>query len=168
MTDYKNLKVFQKSQVNGLTKALIRERFEAFDKTEAWNKIFKTAENFGLEVGYSHASGERLDFLKPRKITSEQTEFGKAWLKNYFFKLNGTERRGKRTDQVPDSVLKIAKRVSRFEFVGIQVLASSGWHPSQALPIYRAYDRTGSYFDYSPVPWGEPIIHDFEIKGENL
>lgn len=166
MTDYRNLKVFKKSQINGLTKVLMSQRFGLGDHNESWERIFKLAETFGLKVGYSYAHGERLDFLKPSKITSEQTALGKAWLKNYFFKLDGTPRRGKRTDQVPDAVLKIAKRVTRFEFVGVQVLASSGWYPSQVVPIYRTYDRTGSYFDYSPVHWGEPIIHDYTIKGE--
>lgn len=166
MTDYRNLRIFKKSQVNGLTRAILAQRFEGYSsQSEAWDKIFKLSESFGLEVSYSQAYGERLDFVKPRKITKEQTELGKTWLKSYFFKLDGKPRRGKRTENVNEHVLQIARRVTRFEFVGVQVLASSGWWPSQAVPIYRSYDRTGSYFDYSPIHWGEPIIHDFELKG---
>jgi hypothetical protein len=159
-TDYKNLKAYKKSQVNGLTKYLIGKRFESEDQ-RGWDSIIKLAENLGLSVGYcGNYHGERLDFDKPKKITKEQTELGKAWLKNHFFKLNGKPRTGKNTENVSDRVLRIAKRVSRFEFVGVAVLASSGWYPVQAVPIYRTYNRKGEYFDYSPIHWGQPIIDE--------
>lgn len=159
--DYANLKTFQKSQVNGLTKHLAGLRFGsdgADGSQNKWSRIFDRAKELGLEIGYSEAHGERLDFVKPRKITAEQTKFGKAWLKEYFFKKNGEARGGKRTEYVGTRVLDIAKNVSRFEFVGVQVLASSGWYPCQVVPIYRAYNRKGKYFDYAPIFWGEPII----------
>ena len=160
MYDYANLKTFQKSQVNGLTKHLANLRFDAgtYETSKLWDQIFNRAKELGLEIGYSEAHGERLDFLKPRKITAEQTAFGKAWLKNYFFKMNGQPRSGKRTEYVSDKTLQIAKSVSRFEFVGVQVLASSAWYPCQVVPIYRAFNRKGEYFDYAPIHWGEPII----------
>lgn len=158
MTDYKNLKVFQKSQVNGLTKHLMSLRFGAYDSRESWRKIFDRGEELGMEIGYSHAHGERMDFLKPRKITAEQTALGKKWLKDYFFKKDGTPRKGKRTEYVGTRVLILASEVSRFEFVGVQILASSGWYPAQVVPIYRAYNRKGQYFDYAPVHWGQPLI----------
>lgn len=156
--DYANLKVFKKSQVNGLTKHLSSLRFGEFDSHKTWDKIFKRANELGLEIGYSEAHGERLDFKTPRKITAEQTQFGKQWLKEYFFKKDGSPRSGKRTEYIGTRVLEIAKSVSRFEFVGVQVLASHGWKPSQIVPIYRAYNRKGQYFDYAPIFWGEPII----------
>lgn len=158
MTDYKNLIKFEKSQINGLTKHLSNLRFGMGSKQDAWKAIFKRGEELGLEIGYSEAYGERLDFKTPRKITKEQSDFGKSWLKNYFFKLDGKARSGKATKYVGDRVLKIAKSVSRFEFVGVQVLASQGWYPCQVVPIYRAFNRKGEYFDYSPVHWGQPII----------
>lgn len=159
MYNYKDLKTFEKSQVNGLTKHLSSLRFGRDSKHDAWNAIFKRAEELGLEIGYSEAHGERLDFKVARKITNDQTKFGKAWLKEYFFKKNGDPRTGKRAEYVGDRVFKIAKSVSKFEFVGVQVLASSGWwYPCQIVPIYRAYDRKGNYFDYAPIHWGAPII----------
>lgn len=158
MTDYKNLKQFKKSQINGLTKHFSSLRFGTGSNHDAWKAIFKRAEELGLAIGYSEAYGERLDFKVSRKITKEQSDFGKAWLKNYFYKMNGQPRNGKATENVSNSVLKIAKSVFRFEFVGVQILASQGWYPVQAVPIYRAFNRKGEYFDYSPIHWGQPII----------
>lgn len=156
--NYLEIKTFQKSQINGLTKHLSNLRFGAGTSTDSWSRIFNRAKELGLEIGYSEAHGERLDFINPRKITREQTAFGKHWLKEYFFKKSGEPRQGKRTEYVGSRVLEIAKKVHRFEFVGVQILASQGWYPCQALPIYRAFDKAGNYFDYSPVHWGEPII----------
>lgn len=156
--DYANLKQFTKGQIGGLTKRLNGHRFNSGSNQDTWTAIFKDAETIGLEVGYCEAHGERLDFKTPRKITKEQTEFGKTWLKNYFFKKDGKPRSGKRTEYVDSDVLNIAKRVVRFEFVGVNVLASQGWYPCQVVPIYRAYDPKGNYFDYSPIHWGEPIF----------
>lgn len=160
MIDYKNLRQFKKSEINGLTKHLMSLRFGAgLDSRGSWDAIIKRAEELGLTLGYSTAYGERLDFARPRKITREQTELGRVWLRNYLFKASGAPRGGKVTEGISDSVLKVAKSVSRFEFVGVQLLASSGWYPCGAVPIYRAYDRKGNYFDYSPIHWGAPIIH---------
>jgi len=160
--DYKNIMKYEKSQVNGLTKMLANLRFktEYESNSQLWDRIFKVAENIGMEIGYSAVNGERLDFKTPRKITASQTALGKTWLKNYFFKANGEPRTGKRTEYVSDRVLNIAKSVSRFEFVGVYVLASSGWYPSSVVPIYRTFNRKGEYFDYSPIHWGEPIIDE--------
>lgn len=164
MYQYAAIKRFEKSQINGLTKHLASLRwggsnnFDRLDRTEMWERIFNRGKELGLEIGYSEAYGERLDFTVPRKITREQTTFGKAWLKNYFFKTNGEPRKGKRTEYVSERVLGIAKSVSRFEFVGVQISASQGFYPQGATPIYRAFNRKGEYFDYSPVHWGEPLI----------
>lgn len=159
MYDYKNITKFEKSQINGLTKHLSGLRFGTGSRQDAWDKIISRAKELDLEIGYSEASGERLDFLVPRKISKEQSDFGKAWLKEYFFKKNGDARGGKRTEFVGTRVLNIAKSVSRFEFVGVQILASpQGFYPVQAVPIYRAFNRKGEYFDYSPIHWGEPLI----------
>lgn len=158
--DYANLKTFQKSQIGGLTKHLAGLRFGAgtYETHELWDRIFSRAKELGLEIGYSQAHGERLDFTVPRKITAEQTKFGKTWLKEYFFKKNGEPRSGKRTEYVGTRTLNIAKSVTRFELVGVQVLASQGWYPTQVIPIYRAFNRKGEYFDYAPIHWGEPLV----------
>lgn len=161
MTDYKNLKRFEKSQINGLTKHLACLRFSEYSERERRNeRMIERAEQLGLQVDYndSHMSGEKFTFKVPRKITAEQTKFGKAWLKDYFFKRNGEPRSGKRTEYVSNQTLEIAKRVSRFEFIGVLGVADQYWNIHSFLPIYRAYDRNGNYFDYSPVHWGEPVI----------
>ena len=167
--DYKNIKKFEKSQINGLTKKISGLRFNvnSYNTSDMWDSIFKEAENMGLEVGYAgNYYGERLDFKNPRKITKEQTSFGKAWLKDFYFKKNGQPRSGKRLEHLDTDVLKIAKKVSRFEFVGIGVLASQGWFPVNAVPIYRAFDSEGNSFDYSPIHWNNPIIDNVEYKEE--
>lgn len=156
--DYKKLKIFTKSQIGGLTKHLASLRFHTSDTSDSWQRIFTRCSELGMEIGYSEAHGERLDFKLARKITSEQTYFGKSWLKNYFFKLNGEPRGGRRTEYVSSRTLEIARNVSRFEFVGVQVLASSGWYPCQFVPIYRAFNRKGESFDYAPIHWSTPII----------
>lgn len=158
--DYRNLKVFKKSQINGLTKHLANLRWtkEAGNRTN--DVMIDRAIELGMLVDYndSHLSGEKFTFTVPRKITAEQTKFGKAWLKQYFFKLDGSPRSGKRTENIGAETLRIAKNVSRFEFIGVLGVANSYWEIMQFLPIYRAYDRKGNYFDYAPVHWGEPVI----------
>jgi hypothetical protein len=158
MYDYKNLKVFEKSQINGLTKHLAGLRFGEYGKGN--DKIISRAQELDLEVDYndSNLQGEKFTFKKPRKIKRVQTQFGKAWLKAYFFKIDGTPRSGKRTQYVGNRVLEIAKKVHHFEFVGVLGVANNSWEIYAFLPIYRAFDKNGNYFDYSPVHWGEPVI----------
>lgn len=170
MTDYKSLKVFRKSQINGLTKHLgglrfldIQDYSNAFEKgikVDVNERMISRAKELGLDIDYndSNLPGEKFTFTNPRKITKEQTQYGKAWLKNHFFKANGDKRSGKNTEFVSDEVLRIAKNVSRFEFVGVLGVANSYWVINQFLPIYRTYDAKGNYFDYSPVHWGQPVI----------
>lgn len=168
--DYKTLKKFTKSQVNGLTKRLMSNRFKTdiCDSTKMWDAIFKDAESIGLGVGYcGEYYGERLNFKNPRKITKEQTALGKNWLRDFYFKKNGEPRSGQRTQHLDDDVLKIVKKVSRFDFVGVAVLSSNGWYPVQVVPIYRAFDSKGNYFDYSPIHWGNPIIDEVHYRGAN-
>ena len=159
---YKDLKKFTRGDIMGLTKRLNAHRFgKSCDRSAMWDSLFKDAEDTGLEIGYDDLNGygERLDFTKPRKITAEQTKFGKAWLKNYFFKLNGAPRSGKRTEYVAPCVLDMAKKITRFEFIGIMVCASQGWYPNQSIPIYRAYTSKGESFDYAPIRWGQPLTN---------
>jgi hypothetical protein len=161
MTDYKNLKVFEKSQVNGLTKHLSALRFKTAWDDRTNDVMIKRANELGLELDYYRDSeAEKFVFKVPRKITAEQTKFGKAWLKEYFFKKDGTPRSGKRTEYVGDRVLRIAKNASRFEFVGVYGLTNSFGSIVQFVPIYRTYNRKGEYFDYAPIHWGSPIIEE--------
>lgn len=171
--DYMNLKRFEKSQVNGLTKHLAGLRFNTPDdpnkRTRLNDVIFQRADELGLEIDYNdmNASGEKLTFKTPRKITAEQTKFGKAWLREYFFKKNGEPRGGKRTKCIGDDILRVAKSVVRFEFIGVMGLFNSYGEMVQFVPIYRAYGRNGRYFDYAPIHWGEPLIsqNSYETQG---
>lgn len=161
MTDYNNLKVFQQSQVNGLTKYLSAQLFNNFtDRND--DSIIDKAKAFGLEIDYCdfHSRGEKFIFTKPRKITAEQTKFGKTWLKDYFFKRDGKPRSGQRTEYISDAVLKIAKSVSRFEFIGVFGCANGFGSITHFIPIYRTYDRKGNYFDYAPIHWGQPLVSE--------
>lgn len=170
MYDYKNLKVFKKSQINGLTKHLANLRFIRHDdiqetlttgrKVNTNDRMIDRCLELGMIVDYndSHLPGEKFTFKTPRKITKEQTEFGKAWLKNYFFKLDGKPRSGKRTEYISENTLDIAKSVTRFEFIGVLGVANSYWEIMQFLPVYRAYNKQGHYFDYAPVHWGQPVV----------
>jgi hypothetical protein len=161
MTDYKNLKVFQKAQINGLTKHLASLRFNEHEIAGRPNDaIIKRAAMLGLEIDYNDSDllGEKFTFTKARRITKEQTIFGKAWLKNHFFKLNGQLRHGKNTENVNEQVLKIAKNVSRFEFIGVLGVANQQWEILSFLPVYRTYNAKGEYFDYAPIHWGQPIV----------
>lgn len=157
MTDYKNLKQFKKSEVNGLTKYLANfQDYSARDNS----KFISRAEELGLELDYNDSNlvAEKFIFKQARKITKEQTERGKAWLKNHFYKLNGKPRSGQATEHVSDEVLSIAKSVSRFEFIGVLGVMNSFGTITQVLPIYRTYNRKGQYFDYAPIHWGQPVI----------
>lgn len=162
--NYKDIKVFHRGMIMGLTKSLSQLRFGNYDapRGEGNAKMIERAKTFGLEIDYndSNLPGEKFLFKTFRKITNEQTKFGKAWLKNHFFKLNGEKRTGKNTEYVNDDVLRIAKAVVKFEFVGVLGVANQSWEIHSFLPIYRAYNKKGEYFDYSPVHWGQPVIMD--------
>lgn len=160
MTNYSELKTFQKSQVNGLTKALSALRFRSWsdDKNLETDIMFK-AKQFGLKHERSdwHSGGEIFLFDKPRKITKEQTQLGKEWLKKHFFKLNGEVRSGKNTEHVGSRVIEISRKVTRFEFVGVVGLRNGFGQLIQFLPLYRTYSGK-QYFDYAPIHWGQPVI----------
>lgn len=162
MTDYKNLKVFKKSQVNGLTKHLSGIRYSVPYETRGnlTDLIIKRCTELGMEIDYCYADGERFTFTKPRKITKEQSDFGKQWLKDFFFKKNGQPRSGQRTQYVSDRVLRIAKSATRFEFIGVIGLFNSMGEMCQFVPLYRTFNRKGEYFDYAPIHWGQPIIEE--------
>lgn len=159
---YDKMTVFPKSAIGGLTKKLSSFRFISNNTTNdnAYDKTLTWAREQGLSLSHNNyeVNGDVFLFESVRKITKEQSQFGKAWLKNHFFKINGDIRRGKNTENVSDRVLKISKNVSRFEFVGVLGLMNSFSEYVQFLPIYRTYNRKGEYFDYAPIHWGQPII----------
>lgn len=160
-TDYKSLKTYTKSQVNGLTKKLNSFKW-------APGKDF-ARHQFSQTLGLVHVTNDWTDlyggvtlnihhFMTPKKITREQSQFGKQWLKDWFFKKDGSTRSGKRTENVSKDVLAIASKVSRFEFIGVIGVCSFNYGPFAFLPLYRAYTTKGEYFDYAPVMWNNPFI----------
>lgn len=160
--DYANLKTFEKSQVNGLTKKLSSFRFGSLSEETSKQAAL---DNFRDEVGLSCVGSVYMNgnhyvyhFDKPRKITIQQTLMGKLWLKNFFFKLDGSPRSGQRTEGISARVLSIAKRCKRFEFIGVIGCTNGYGSEVSFIPIYRTYDSRGEYFDYAPVHWGQPVV----------
>jgi hypothetical protein len=150
---------FEKSEINALTKLIQSSRFaEQIRKNEILAFLDLVSDEVGFEYLHGGFQGAVRHFKKPMKITKQQTELGKQWLRNYFFKLNGKKRTGKATEFVGDRVLQISKKVKRFEFVGILIGRNQWRDISGVLPIYRTYDSSGNYFDYAPIHWGQPII----------
>lgn len=150
---------FEKSEIGAITKLLQSIRFEKTERKNAIN-AFRNLAFHVVDHMYIHSDfqADVLHFGKPAKISKEQTELGKQWLRNHFFKLDGSPRKGKATEDVSDRVLAIAKSVSKFEFVGVLEGRNAYGDVCQVLPIYRTYDRKGNYFDYSPIHWGQPVI----------
>lgn len=160
MTNYSALKTFKRSQINGLTKLLGSTRFADNKRKE---KVIAMKNLIGLDhIGNEYceaysAHSNVLHFAKAKKITKEQSDFGKTWLKSHCFKLTGSPRL--HAKDYNDRVLSIAKNVSRFEFIGVlAILSNYSVEPVQYLPIYRTYNKKGEYFDYTPIHWGKPVI----------
>ena len=103
--DYSKLTKYTKSQVNGLTKKLSGFRYmkvpsESLAISDRHRQI--TKETFMSDLGLNYynehydSNSNVYHFSDYKKITKEQTTFGKAWLKNWFFTTKGSVRRGKR------------------------------------------------------------------------
>ena len=165
---YAQMKQFPKSAINGLTKKLSGFRFAKmpvgmdYQQSDLLRDRMKSEFMTSLSlinVDNIYESNANLYHFKiARKITKEQTQLGKAWLKNHFFKLDGSKRNGKNTKNVSDRVLAISKSASRFEFIGVIGCMNSFGDELQFLPVYRTYNTKGEYFDYAPIHWGQPII----------
>lgn len=148
--------IFTKVEINALTKLFCQARFA---KDEQKEMLMEFRENV-LEFSHFASDGaEVCYFAKPCKIKKEQTLLGKQWLRNYFFKSDGTERKGKATENISNLVLRTAKNVKRFEFVGVVLCHSFFGDVASCLPIYRTYSKNGvEFFDYAPIHWGRPLI----------
>lgn len=154
---------YTKSDVGALTKLVASRRF-----SDGWRsqQIFEFVENNFKCVDniylHSNFQGEVMHFNKIQNLTKEQTALGKAWLKNYFYNSKGVLRSSKDVKAIQlehsNKVTDIAKNVSRFKFVGIMVVSNSHGYANQCLPIYRAFNKKGEYFDYAPIHWGQPVI----------
>ena len=159
--NFQSIKTFKRSEIVALTKKLSALRFGYnFNDAENYLRTKNEAERLGLSVVAENydVNGEIFHFDSFRRITKQQTAFGKAWLKNYFFKLDGRLRSGKATQDVSERILNISNKVSRFEFIGVLGLKNSRGDFVQFLPIYRTYSRDGKYFDYAPIHWGRPVL----------
>lgn len=155
---------FLKNEINALNKLFTGARFT---KNAERVKTVKALIDLTMEYagdthidGLTNCNSEVMHFKKPMKISAEQTKFGKTWLKSYFFKLDGTPRSGKKTADVSERVLDIAKTVSRFEYIGIVMVTNlyNQVGPMTCLPVYRTYNKRGHYFDYSPIMWSAPLV----------
>lgn len=97
-------------------------------------------------------------------ITKEQSSKGIEYLRRRYFKKNGEPRK---LCPFSETAQNIIRNFKRFEFVGLYEHATTAGSMGY-LPIYRVISKHGSYFDYSPVHWGEPIIHsDFAVKEDD-
>lgn len=148
---------FTKSEIGALTKLIQSMRFSknASQKEKIQelidNNLEYVKELYDINADVYH-------FAKPAKITPEQTELGKQWLRNYFFKLDGTIRKGQATENISESVLNISKKVMCFEFIGLVFCRNTFQEVCQVLPVYRTYNKQGEYFDYAPMHWSKPVI----------
>lgn len=165
-TNYEELKKYTMGNVRGLTKKLGKTFYgQGPQRPRLAEALVETGLGFGGSA--DTVDGELFLFHTEKKITVEQTAIGKSWLKEYFFKKDGSPRSGKRTEGVSQSVLLIAKSVSRFEFIGVLGLRNVMGDLCHFLPIYRTYDRKGNYFDYAPGHWAAPIILDEMFTNDN-
>lgn len=153
---------FTKNEIGALTKLIQSMRFSKNEKRKELiqdlidNNLEHIRELYDFNSDVYH-------FAKPCKITVEQTELGKNWLKNYFFNNSGNPRRGKATENISESVLNISKSVSRFEFVGLMFFKNTYQDVNAVSPIYRTYNKQGDYFDYAPLHWSKPVIMECEV-----
>lgn len=151
---------FEKSEINAFTKLFSSYKFSDEGRKKEIDSLKQLSMNCvdsGLHI-FSNIYGDVMHFKKGMKISKEQTQLGKAWLKEFFFKKNGESRSGNNTRYVSDRVLSISKSVSKFEFIGIIICKNPYGDTNNVLPIYRTYNRKGEYFDYSPIHWSQPII----------
>jgi hypothetical protein len=154
---YQNLTTYPKGAILGLTKKLSATFYGQGNQLEKMEPVLDLA---GLDYDSEHydSNGTVFLFTEPKKIEKSQTELGKNWLRDYFFKKDGQPRSGKRTENLDPLVLGIAKKVSKFRFIGVLALKNTFGEYVQFLPIYRTYNRSGQYFDYAPIHWGQPVI----------
>lgn len=151
---------FEKNEISALTKLISSTQYTNTERklsVKALTELSMDCVDDGVHV-FSNIYGEVMHFKKSMKISKDQSDLGKAWLKNYFFKLDGKPRNGKNTEGISDRVLAISKSVSRFEFIGVLICKNPYNDINDVLPIYRTYNRKGEYFDYAPIHWGMPVI----------
>lgn len=151
---------YTKSDIGSLTKLVASARFATPERKEEIRALLDLVFNYVHdEYMSSNFQCEYMFFKRGGlKITKEQTQLGKEWLKNHFFKKDGSPRSGKNTENVGTRILEIAKSVSRFEFIGICLVKNPYGDCNQVLPVYRTFNRKGQYFDYAPIHWGQPLI----------
>lgn len=150
---------FTKSEIGALTKLIQSKRFLSGKNPKKYEAIDNLIDaNFEYIKELYDINADLYHFFKPAKITTEQTELGRNWLRNYFFKLDGSKRRGKATENISDNVLNISKSVTRFEFIGLVFCRNTFQDICSVLPVYRTYNKQGEYFDYAPIHWSGPII----------
>lgn len=87
-----------------------------------------------------------MDNQKGYRITREHDELGRNYLISKSLKKNGQFRKG---SKLGERELNILYNFSHHMFMGLQSQNSNrGFYDNWYLPIYRAYDKKGNYFDY--------------------
>jgi hypothetical protein len=135
-------RVWQKSEINAVIKALQSKNFvrEApIELHDAYLDLLQASEYGSFE----------------HSITKEQSAMGISYLRSRYFKKNGEPRKSSPFNEIEQNIIRSFKK---FTFVGYyEHQAQSGWYVGYT-PVYRVYSKSGSYFDYSPIHWGTPLI----------
>lgn len=138
--------VWTKGEIKALAKAIRAARWEKDEESK----------EFRLRL---------LDSLwdKSFKITKDQSDFGKSFLKTQLFKCNGQLRKSKVAIQFGEERAAIVKKLKRFTFDGFHVyLNPADSSVSDLVPVYTAYDSQGNKFSYAWVHWG-PVLLDSDL-----
>lgn len=138
-------KAWTEGEIRGVLKQFNSLRFSRYRnevnaRTEAIEGILETM--------------ERVDKVWP--ITKEQSSKGIAYLLKRHFKLNGEPRK---SCPFNSRQQRIIKSFQRFAFAGVFV-GNGSMGCNYYVPVYRVYAKNGDNFDYSPIHWGDPIVHD--------
>lgn len=142
--DYLSLfkqKTWAKADIQRLTKFLNGVRFTKDDDRRAFSLEFQA----------------KFDELwnKPRLLTEEHSTQGINYLRDYCWTTKGVVRKSCRAFNEDER--EIVKNFKSFAFIGWHI-ETNDFGDTFFHIVYRTYAKDGSYFDYIPMHWGDPII----------
>lgn len=100
-----------------------------------------------------------------RKITKDQNEFGRNWLKERYINKKGQPRKQLKhdfnyldVDSTPERAFNVIKGLKDFRFVGV----TGHWNSyfkiyTDITPVYKAIGKNGDSFTYTFGHWGKLI-----------
>ncbi len=153
--------LFQKREINALTKLLGGVRFAKPERVAEVAYLKRMLMTEGADVSHGESYGTVWTFNRACKISEEQSAFGLAWLHDHYFKKNAAPRAValRLAEEHGSDLLTVVRGVVRFDFIGvIEFRNQYDGQVMQAIPLYRAFDATGKYFDYAPIHWSEPVF----------